>query len=99
MYHNVGKKIKTLAKILALIETVFCILGGIAIITFGLIMGHEAGLFGLSPTATIITSIAIGLALALLGSLNALIQSWLLYGQGEMIDKLTDVEINTRGNR
>lgn len=98
MYHNVGKKIKTLAKILALLGTILCILGGIGIIVYGLITGHAA-IYNLGigeSVSYILISIISGLALALFGSLFVFIDTLLLYGFGEIIDKVTDIEINTR---
>ena len=64
MYHNIGKKIKTLAKILGIVLTIFCILGGIGIIVLGLIAGHEMeDLLGLelNPITTIIVFVVSGL--------------------------------------
>lgn len=39
----------------------------------------------------------VGLCLVLLGPIVAFVGSWLLYGFGEIIDKLCDIEQNTRG--
>lgn len=42
--------------------------------------------------------IPVGLLLWFVGPLVAWISSWLLYGFGELIAKVTDIERNTRGN-
>lgn len=41
-------------------------------------------------------SVLIGLSIVIGGPIVAWISSWLLYGYGEIIDKLTDIERNTR---
>jgi len=73
LYSNIGKKLKTLAKILALVGVIICILGGIGIIVVGILS---------NDSFTIIISIIGGLALALIGSLCVWIESWLLFGFG-----------------
>ena len=87
MYNNIGRKIKALAKVLALVGVILCVLGGIGTIILGILSNNSM---------TIIISIIGGLATALIGSLIVWIESWLLFGFGEIIDKLTDIEANTR---
>ncbi len=40
-----------------------------------------------------------GIIIFLIGAVISFVSSWLLYGFGEIIDKLTDIEKNTRTNK
>lgn len=85
MFNNIGKKIKALAKIVFGILTALFEIGGI--ILFALGAGYGYGPF-----------ILIGLLIMIIGPLFAWLSTLQLYGFGEIIDKLTDVESNIRGN-
>ncbi len=72
MFKNIGKKIKTLAK-------VFCWLGIICFTIVGLIaMSSGYGEYG--------SSVIMGILIILVGFLVSWIGSFLLYGFGELID-------------
>ena len=88
MYNNIGGKIKMLAKILAVVGVVISLLGGIGAIIFGI--------YSQDSTIVLIMIIS-GVAFALIGALFAWIGSWLLYGYGEIIDKLTHMEKFMKG--
>ena len=84
MFTNIGKKIKVLAVV------IFCIMAGLSLIS-GLIMiaegfdyGHEDFIFG-------------GIIIAGLGFLFSWISSFVLYAYGEIADKVSAIEYNTRG--
>ncbi len=73
----------------------------------GKIKGLAKAFFIVEAIAAVITGIAlmatdedligIGLLVMVVGPLVAWVSSWLLYGFGEIIDKLCDIERNTRG--
>ncbi len=55
------------------------------------------GIIGLSLALMGPFGILIGIVVFGVGALVAWISSWMLYGYGEIIDKVCDIEINTRG--
>lgn len=75
MYNNIGKKIKTLSKILCWVGIIVSIIIAIVlfIIASDMIYGGE-------------TLIGIGLAFLFLGTLSSWINSFLIYGFGELVD-------------
>lgn len=78
MYENIGKKIKVLAKVFAIIEAAAAVIAGMSMMTD-------------DDTAFI------GFLLMLIGPVIAWVSSWVLYAFGEGVDKLCDIERNTRG--
>lgn len=83
MFKNIGKKIKTLAKVLCIIEIALCVIVGAACIIIGIIGEFEF----LGGQYILVTGIISGIAILILGPLAAWIGSFLLYGFGELIDK------------
>ena len=81
MYDNIGEKIKGLAKWTFIVEAIVAVITGIAMMMVG--EGEELSFYGL--------------LVMLLGPIAAWVSSWLLYGFGEIITKLCDIERNTRG--
>ena len=81
MYDNIGEKIKGLAKWTFIVEAIAAVITGIAMMMVG--EGEELSFYGL--------------LVMLLGPIAAWVSSWLLYGFGEIITKLCDIERNTRG--
>lgn len=82
MYSNIGSKIKTLAVIFCIFGMIGSILGGIsfmAMATFG--FRHVEG-----------WEILIGIIIMVVGCLVSWISQFLLYGFGEIITKLRDIE-------
>lgn len=73
----------------------------------GKIKGLAKATFAIGAIAAAITGIAlmtsdgdlafIGLLVLFTGPIAAWISSWLIYGFGELIDKVCDIERNTRG--
>lgn len=73
----------------------------------GKIKGLAKATFIVEAIAAVITGIAlmvsdedlipVGLLVMLVGPIVAWVSSWLLYGFGELIDKASDIERNTRG--
>ena len=83
MFDNIGKKIKKLAEILCYI--------GIAIsIIIGLVVMFISG----SSRST--APFFVGLLIMIIGSLFSWIGSFFTFGFGELIDKVTEIERNTR---
>ena len=80
MYDNIGSKIKGLAKVTFIVEAICAIIAGIA-----LCFSDEEGL--------IFTGLFIVIPI---GALIAWVQSWLLYGFGELIDNTSEIAKNTR---
>lgn len=79
-YENIGSKIKSLAKTSFVVEAIAAVITGIAL----LLAEIDEGDF------------PFGLLVILAGPIVAWVSSWLIYGFGEIIDKLCDIEKNTR---
>ena len=85
MFNDIGAKIKKLARFIAWFDIVVSILGGIAMIIISLTdFEYLWYLFVLAPVAVVF------------GCLSAWLSVIMLYGFGEIIDKLTAIEQNTR---
>jgi len=84
MYRNIGRKIKILAQVFCWIGVAAAVIGGIVLAYYFLRMNN------------LIPGIVLGILTMVVGSLLSWIGSWLLYGYGEMIDKLDIIERNTR---
>lgn len=80
MYTDIGKKIKSWAKVVCIAEAIAAVIGALI-----MMFSAEDGIM-----------MAIGLFLLVGGPVVAWVSSWLLYGFGEIIDKLTEIEENTR---
>ncbi len=83
-YVNVGGKIKGLAKVIFIISAIITGMLGLVMLVFAARFENPLAIFAV-------------LILAGLGILMAWISSWMLYGYGEIITKLTDIERNTSG--
>lgn len=86
MFDNIGKKIKSLAKVLCWIGIIAYVI--IAIILF--ILSEEV--FWREPELCI----TLGFIFLIVGPLMSWINSFFMYGFGELIDKTCDIERNTR---
>ncbi|MBR0135785.1 MAG: hypothetical protein IJM18_06265 [Clostridia bacterium] len=84
MYKNIGKKIKGLVKVLLTISIIFIAIAAIAGIIAVFASGIDAG-------PAILAAIGI-LLVAGIWILITWISTWMLYGYGEIIDKVTDIE-------
>ena len=83
MYDNIGKKIKTLTKVVTIVLICGCFIGFI-------IASASAGNGG--------EGAAIGILLGAASSLLIWVSSFFAYAFGELVDKVCDIEINTRGS-
>ena len=88
MYTNVGKKIKTLAKVLAWIGIIASVIGGIVMMTAGVnitdFSGRTSSASGVVP----------GLIMMVVGAVGSWLGSLCLYGFGELVDKVTAIAEN-----
>lgn len=80
MFDNIGKKIKTLTKILVWIGIVASIIAGLAL----LIISGEARDYG--------QLIGLGLVFLIGGPFLSWVSSFFMYGFGELIDKTCDIQ-------
>ena len=80
MYDNVGAKIKTLAKVMAIVGAIASVVAGLAVIAF------DGDYF------------LIGVIITVVGAVMAWLSSLMLYGFGELIDKASEIERNTRAS-
>ncbi len=83
MYQNIGGKIKGFARAVFIVSASIMSLGGLVMISGGIAAESAA----LSFT---------GLAVMILGVLVSWLSTWLLYGFGELIEKTSMNEENTR---
>ena len=88
MYKNIGKKIKGLVKVLLTISIIFIAIAAIAGI-IALIAGINDS--GMGAGVAILCIIGI-LLVAGIWILITWISTWILYGYGEIIDKVSDIE-------
>ncbi len=84
-YGRIGTKIKGLSKISFIAGAIATIILGTAL----LVIGIDGGVSAL---------ILLGLFIIVCGPIIAWVSSWLLYGFGEIVDKICDIELNTRIN-
>ena len=91
MYNQIGKKIKGLAVFFCIIGVFFQVILGLLVIFMG---GNT--LPKLVPTLTeefaSVGCIIAGIFVIVIGSIVTWISTWLLYGYGELIDKVSNIE-------
>ena len=86
MYENIGKKIKLLAKVIFILESIPSVVVGLVFLIGSWI----------NPGFALIIGVPLSLLIMFLGPLFAWISSWLLYGFGELIDKACDIALFVR---
>ncbi len=84
LYEDIGKKIKNLAKWTFIVESIAGIISVIGAVA------NESDLFEDMPFLILVFIVLIPIV--------AFVSSWILYGFGEIIDKLNSIEKNTRGD-
>ena len=84
MYNNIGGKIRGIARALFVILMVVSVISGLFVM-FSNPRNELMPLFGI--------------LVIVIGGFLALLLSWLTYGFGELIDKATAIERNTRGGK
>ncbi len=88
MFQNIGKKIKTLAKVLCWIGIIGSIIGGVIMVISGAaILDYDAA----SGAAAIMS----GVLTAVLGTLFSWIGSFMMLGFGEIVEKVNEIAENT----
>ena len=80
LYSNIGSKIKNWAKWVFIVAAIASVIGAICMMA----------------SAEDSWMLVVGMIVLVVGPLIAWVSSWLLYGFGEIIVKLTDIERNTR---
>ncbi len=89
MFQNIGKKIKTLAKVLCWIGIIGSIIGGVIMVISGAaILDYD--------TASGAAAIMSGVLTAVLGALFSWIGSFMMLGFGEIVEKVNEIAENTR---
>ena len=85
MFNNIGKKIKTLAKVLCWIGIILSVITGIAIMAGG---GNYSYLSmnGMQISVDSGAAVVVGILTILLGVLISWIGSFVLYGFGQLVD-------------
>lgn len=76
MFTNIGRKIKTVAKVICWLGMILCVVLGIIVIADG-------------------NYALVGIGLLFVGPFLMWIGSFMTYGFGELIEKVTEIEINT----
>lgn len=89
MFQNIGKKIKTLAKVLCWIGMIGSIVGGIVMVLSGVaVLDYDAA----AGVAAIVT----GALTAVLGALFSWFGSFMMLGFGEIVEKVNEIAENTK---
>ncbi len=89
MFNNIGKKIKTLAKVICWIGIICSILGGVVMAVSGAAaMDYDV--------ASGVAAIVGGVFMAVLGALFSWIGSFMMLGFGEIVEKVNEIAENTR---
>lgn len=89
MFSNIGRKIQLTAKVLCWIGIVCSVVGGMAMLGYG-ITELEWGIVYALPT------IIGGVAAALLGSLASWVGSFMMIGFGILVERAEEIAANTR---
>ncbi len=92
IYSNIGGKIKGLARVLFIIEAIVFALGVFAgtIITIVNLVIYETN--PLLIVAYVLLGLLVGFGLAVAGVFLAWISTWVLYGFGELVEKVATLE-------
>lgn len=93
MFSNIGNKIRVLAKVLCIIGIVIAIITGLVVMINGCMMLGNRRLVG--PGIGMIFG---GIIVAALGVLGAWISSFVLYGYGQLIHSVQNMEAKICGN-
>lgn len=89
MFKNIGKKIKTLAKVICWVGIICSMIGGV-------VMAVSGASVVSNDTASGVAAIAGGVLTAVLGALISWISSFMMLGFGEIVDKVDEIAENTR---
>ncbi len=89
MYNQIGKKIKGLAVFFCIIGVFFQVILGLLVIFMG---GSALKTVGFESAFASVGCIIAGIFVIVIGSIVTWISTWLLYGYGELIDKVSNIE-------
>ena len=88
MFDNIGRKIKTLAKILCWVGIAFSVIAGIAIMSSG------NGSLTINGTPAAVSPAVIGIIYMIIGCLVSWIGSFFAYGFGQLIENSEEIKKN-----
>ena len=91
MWENISDKIKILAKIIAILGIISSLIAGIIFTNQGFIINKESEGGELY--------LLIGFVIIIGGSIFSWVASWFMYGFGDIIEKITAIELNTRNGK
>ncbi len=98
MFKRIGKKIKVLAMVICWLNialwTIGSVIGGYYIIKLGDTVSRYSGSGNYTIYGILVMIIGIGI-----GFLISWIGSFMLFGYGEIVDKLDQIEMNTRSDQ
>ena len=86
MFNNIGRKIKTFAKVMCWIGIIVSVVAGLVMIV--------SSFSGYAATAGIVS----GILTAVLGSLFSWVGSFMMVGFGELVENTAEIAANTRKN-
>lgn len=84
MFNNIGRKIKTFAKVMCWIGIIASVVAGLAMIA------------GSSSSYAPAAGIVAGILTAVMGSLFSWVGSFMLVGFGELVENTAEIAANTR---
>lgn len=106
MFNNIGRKIKTLAKVMCWIGIICSVLVGLFVILFGSYMGEfsaQASAAGeeFQVLAALLeiggrSSVPFGILIIVVGSLVSWLKSFTLIGYGEIVEETAKIAANTK---
>lgn len=85
MFNNIGRKIKTLAKVICWIGIIISVVAGVVMVV------------GSTSSYDSTVGIVGGILTAVLGSLFSWLGSFMMVGFGELVEKTAEIAANTRG--
>ena len=98
MFNNIGIKIKTLAKVLAVLGIVGSILLGLIIIIAGSSFSFETPTGETINASSPAIAVVLGLCVMIFGSLSSWISNFILYGFGQLVEN-TDKMVEAKSTK
>lgn len=89
MFDNIGRKIKTLAKVLCWIGIAISVISGIA----AMLSGNDR--ITINDNYAVVSPVIIGIVIIIIGCLSSWIGSFFTYGFGQLIENSEEIKKNT----
>lgn len=89
MFDNIGRKIKTLAKVLCWIGIAISVISGIA----AMLSGNDR--ITINDNYAVVSPVIIGIVIIIIGCLSSWIGSFFAYGFGQLIENSEEIKKNT----